>query len=718
MAFTPKGRPLTADRRYSPSAGGRGAPPTKPAASWRNPKRRPPRKRGIVAGFVHFIWRLVWGIFWRVSIVGSMVLGCAVLFFYVQLPPVSALIDARARGSVTMLDANNQVFAWRGETFGGQVTPQTVSPNLLHAVIATEDKRFYQHFGVSPRGILSAVAINLRAGRGAFEGNGGSTITQQTAKLLCLGVEFDPTQWKSESDYEDDCRSGGLKRKITEVPYALAMEVQYSKDEILTIYFNRAYLGAGSRGFEAASQRYFGKSSANLSPAESAMLAGLLKAPSKYAPTNNLQRARERAAVIIGLMLEQGYLTQAEADEALAHPAELSQAAARNAGGAFADWVMESTPAYLGNTTTEDVIIKTTLDPRLQKAVEEALTAVFTQKLKDGSNAQAAIVVMSADGAVRAMVGGRDLPQAGSFNRATQALRQTGSSFKPFVYASALNIGWSPMDYVEDSPLTLDIPGSGPWTPNNYDNEFKGVIPIYQAMQESRNIPAVKIAMAVGLDTVRNTARGFGVSGDLAAGPALALGASEATLLQMTGAYAGILNGGSAVTPYGLRDLSLKGDPTPLIGQTGGMGARVISDTAAKELTWMMTQVVQNGTGQRAQLGDRPVAGKTGTTSEARDAWFIGFTADYVTGVWMGYDDNTPLTGVTGGGIPAEIWHEVMMRVEDGLPITPLPLIVPEPRLPPTADATATPIPPAGDQPKPATDPFSAVLQRLLGTGN
>lgn len=724
MASTGKGRPLTADRRYAAPGGGRGKPPAKPAPPRRSPPARPRRKQGLLTRFVLFLWRLVWRLFWSMTIVGGLILGCAVLYFYVQLPPVSALIDGRARGSVTLLDANDQVFAWRGETFGGQVTPQTVSPNLLHAVIATEDKRFYHHFGISPRGIISAVAINLRAGRGAFEGNGGSTITQQTAKLLCLGVAYDPAQWKTEAAYEDDCRSGGLKRKIKEVPYALAMEAKYSKDDILTIYFNRAYLGAGSRGFEAASQRYFGKSAANLSPAEAAMLAGLLKAPSKYAPTNNLQRAQDRAAVIIGLMLEQGYLTKAEAADAIAHPAELSQAAARNAGGAFADWVMESTPAYLGRDTTEDVIIKTTLDPRLQKAAEDALTAVFSTKLKNGSNAQAAIIVMSADGAVRAMVGGRDLPQAGSFNRATQALRQTGSSFKPFVYASALDIGWSPMDYVDDSPLTVNIPGSGPWTPSNYDNQFKGVIPIYQAMQESRNIPAVKIAMAVGLDKVRNVAKGFGVSGDLALGPALALGASEATLLEMTGAYAGILNGGSSVSPYGLRDLSLKGDSTPLISQTGGIGPRVISDSADKQLIWMMTQVVQHGTGVRAQLGDRPVAGKTGTTSAARDAWFIGFTADYVTGVWMGYDNNTPLAGVTGGGIPAEIWHEVMARVEEGLPVTPLPVIVPEPRLPPTPDTQPTPVPPTDQQrqqqqqQQPQQDPITSILQDLLGKRN
>ncbi len=720
MASTGKRRPMVADKRYAggfaakATSGGKtpSGPPAKPATRRATP-RRTPRRHGLITRFFLFIWRIVWGIFWRVSVVGGLILGCGVLYFYVQLPPVANLIDGRARGSVTMLDATDKVFAWRGETFGGQVTPKTVSPNLLHAIIATEDKRFYSHFGISPRGIISAVVINLHAGRGAFEGNGGSTITQQTAKLLCLGVAYDPRIWKTETLYEDDCRSGGLVRKIKEVPYAIAMEVKYTKDEILTIYFNRAYLGAGTRGFEAAAQRYFGKSAANLSPAEAAMLAGLLKAPSKYAPTNNLQRAQDRGAVIVGLMQDQGYLTKAVADDALAHPAVLSGAAAQNAGGAFADWVMEGTPAYLGRDTTEDVIIKTTIDPRLQKAAEDALTAIFTSKLKDGSNAQAAIVVMSADGAVRAMVGGRNLPQAGSFNRATQALRQTGSSFKPFVYAAALDKGMSPYDTVDDSPLTINIKGSGPWTPDNYDHQFKGVIPLVQAMRESRNVPAVKVSELVGRDSVRAVAQGFGITTDLAAGPALALGASEATLLEMTGAYAGILNGGTSVAPYGLRELRLKGEADPLIGPSGGLGERVISPKADKQLIWMMTQVIQNGTGGRAALGDRPVAGKTGTTSEARDAWFIGFTADYVTGVWMGYDNNTPLKGVTGGGLPAEIWHETMTRVEDGLPITPLPMIVPEQKFQP---APTLPDQPVAQQP--AKDPITAIIQGILGKGN
>ncbi len=708
MATTGKGKTLVADRRQGAPAKRAGAKPPVP----RGPQKK---KRGFVARIALFFWGIIWAILWRASVVGASVLACAVLFLLVQLPPLDSLMDGRARGSVTMLDRDGAVFAWRGETFGGQMTAETVSPNLLHAIVATEDKRFYRHFGISPRGIASAITINLAAGRGPLEGNGGSTITQQVAKLLCLGVDYDPKAWKDEGAYEDDCRGGGIWRKVKEIPYAMAMEVKYSKADILTIYLNRAYLGAGARGFEAAAQRYFGKSAANVSPAEAAMLAGLLKAPSKYAPTNNLKRAQDRAAVIIGLMQEQGYITPEEAALALAHPAELSSAAAQSAGGAFADWVMESTPTYLASETTEDVIMDTTLDRRIQRAAEEALAAVFDTKLKEGSKVQAAIVVMSADGAVRAMVGGRKIAMAGSFNRATQALRQTGSSFKPCVYAAALDQGWSPMDFVDDSPLTIKIPGSGNWSPENYDHEFKGLITISQAMTESRNVPAVKISEAIGRDAVRQIAEGFGIRSDLAIGPALALGASEATLLEMTGAYAGILNGGSSVTPYGLTELRLVDQDDPIIGPGGGIGERVITEDAARQLTWMMTRVVEEGTGGRARLADRQVAGKTGTTTETRDAWFIGFTADYVTGVWMGYDDNTPMAGVTGGGLPAEIWHEVMVRVEEGMAVKDLPMIVPEPRIRP--DIAAEP-PATTERRQRREDPIVTILRSILGAGN
>ncbi|VDC21245.1 transglycosylase domain-containing protein [Pseudogemmobacter humi] len=672
-------RPLVADRRY-PAGGAKPKAKAAPPPKKRKPDpkpRRPRRRHGFIAGTLLFFWRIVWGVLWRVTAVATMVVGGVVFYFYSQLPPVDSLLDGRARGSVTLLDRDGKVFAWRGETFGGQITVDNVSKHLHDAIVATEDKRFYYHLGVSPRGIASAIRINLAEGRSAFQGNGGSTITQQVAKLLCLGVAYDPAQWKSEAEYENDCRGGGIRRKIKEVPYAIAMELKYSKKDILTIYMNRAYLGAGARGFEAAAQRYFGKSAANVSPAEAAMLAGLLQAPSALAPTANLERSQNRANVVIGLMEEQGYLTKAEADEARRNPAQLSEAARQRNGGFFADWVMETTPDYLARDTTEDVIIETTLDQRIQAQAEAALAHVFDSKVKEGSTAQAAIVVMSADGAVRAMVGGRAIPRAGDFNRATMALRQTGSSFKPFVYAVALDLGYSPLDYVDDSPYTINVPGSGPYSPKNYDGKFKGMITLTQALAESRNIPAVKISELVGRDLVKKVATDFGVASKMADGPALALGASESTLIEMTGAYAGILNGGSSVTPYGLRALKLKGEDEELFGQGGGIGERVISERAAHALIYMMSEVINGGTGTRARLPDREAAGKTGTTNSARDAWFVGFTADYVVGVWLGYDDNRPLTGVTGGGLPADIWREVMVRINEGVAAQPLPKEIP-----------------------------------------
>ncbi len=664
--------PLVADKRKPKSK-------TKPKP---RPKRRratPRAKGGILARvfgwLLRWIWRIVWGVGWRVTVFAGLIVGLATGYTYTTLPDVTTLLDGRARGSVTLLDRDGDVFAWRGDQFGGVVTADSVSRHLRNAVIAVEDKRFYSHFGVSPRGVASAVRINLSEGRGPLQGHGGSTITQQTAKLLCLGVEYVESEWESESDYVRDCRRGSLARKAKEAIYSLAMEAKYSKDEILSIYLNRAYLGAGAYGAEAAAQRYFGKPAAALDPAEGAMIAGLLTAPSTLAPTSNIERSQNRAATVLRLMAEQGYLSADEVRVAQANPAELSEAAERQAGGYFADWVMASGPEFFTRDTTEDVIIRTTLDQRLQSAAEEALRVIFETKVREGSKAQAAIVVMSADGAVRAMVGGRQSKISGGFNRATQANRQTGSSFKPFVYATALELGYSSQDMILDEPYCLNIAGSGEWCPSNYDNRFHGRVTLTEALAKSYNIPAVKVSESVGRDLVRKVASDFGIVSDLADGPALALGASESTLLEMSGAYAGILNGGSSVTPYGLVELRLLGQDEPLMGTGGGIGERVIRQEAAQELTYMMYRVVNGGTGARAQLPGREAAGKTGTTQAARDAWFLGFTADYVAGVWMGYDDNTPLTGVTGGGLPSEIWHEVMVRVHEGLPARPLPMI-------------------------------------------
>ncbi|MCK0139819.1 transglycosylase domain-containing protein [Aliiroseovarius sp. F47248L] len=677
----PKRPKLVADKRYSK---------TKPAA--KKPARRKSRKpatkrtarskrpKGILGWPIFLIgWvvRLIWRLTWKSAAVVALLVAAAVFYFASTIPDLNALLDGRAKGSVTILDRYGAVYAWRGDQRGRTITTETVSPYLRDAVVASEDKRFYGHLGLSPRGIASAIRINLSEGRGPLSGHGGSTLTQQVAKLLCLGVPFDPDQWKNEAAYEADCRQGSLRRKIKEAVYALALETKFSKDEILTIYLNRAYLGAGSHGFDAAAQRYFAIPASDLNPAQAAMLAGMLPKPSVYAPTANLKRSQDRAATVLRLMNEQGYLSDAETAQFQADPATLSSAAKAQAGGYFADWIMGDLPAFLTRKTTEDVIIKTTLDPRIQTAAEDALAEIFKTKVSEGSEAEAAIVVMSSDGAVRGMVGGRETKVTGAFNRATQAKRQTGSAFKPFVYAAALDMGYRWDDFILDEPYCVNVAGSGEWCPKNYTRKHYGNVSLTEALARSLNIPAVKVAEDVGLEAVRSVASMFGIESDLAAGPALALGASESTLLETTGAFAGILNGGSAVIPYGLTELSLVGESDPLMTQTGGIGERVISQQAAQQLVYMMSRVVEAGTGTRAKIDGLEIAGKTGTTNSARDAWFIGFTAEYVMGVWMGYDDNTPLKGVTGGGLPAEMWHEAMVRIQSELVPTPLPMIRP-----------------------------------------
>lgn len=687
MAGTGKKRPpLVAERRYPKK-------PTKPkgATAPKKARRKPttrrkkaPARRGFFSRVLRWFVRLIWWFTWRIGLASAVVVGAISVYFALGMPPAADLLDARARGSVTLLDRQGTVFAWRGEQFGGMTTAREVSPHLKNAVIATEDKRFYRHFGVSPRGVASAVRINLREGRGPLSGHGGSTITQQTAKLLCVGNPYDPSSGLTEAQYESDCRASSLKRKAVEALYALGMEIRYTKDEILTIYLNRVYAGAGTRGFEAASQRYFGKSAAEVAPAEAAMLAGLLTAPSRYAPTANLKRSQDRAAVILNLMQDQGFLTPAEADFARANPAQLSEAAQEDAGGYFADWVMDQGPSFLTRDTTEDVVIQTTFDPAIQEAAEEAVATVFDELVKEGSEAQAAVVIMSADGAVRGMVGGRKFRGVeGYFNRAIQAKRQTGSAFKPFVFATALDLGYRYDDTILDGPITIDVPGSGPWSPENYSREYRGPVTMTDALKYSLNTPAIRISEDVGRDLVRTVANQFGIEDELAEGPALALGVSETTLLRMTGAYAGILNGGSSVTPYGLVELRLQGEQDPLMDQSGGIGERVITPAASEQLIYMMNQVVNGGTGARAALAGREAAAKTGTTQAARDAWFIGFTADYVAGIWMGYDDNKPLEGVTGSGLPAEIWRRVMEDIHTDLPPRPLPMI--RPQFPPVA---------------------------------
>ena len=635
----------------------------------REPQKRPPKKapkrpkaqRHWATRVFLTIFRVFWWTGSRLAIVFVLIFGGWTLWDFTNLPSATVLMDDRENGSVTLLDKDGDVFAWRGDQFGGLVTADTVSTHLKNAVIAVEDKRFYQHLGVSPRGIASAIRINLREGRSALDGHGGSTITQQVAKRV-----FFPEM-------------GGMERKVREVPRSFAMELKFTKDEILAIYLNRAYLGAGSFGFEAASQRYFGKSARDVNVSEAAMLAGLLKAPSRFNPANNQERATERANLIIGLMFDQGYLTAAEADRARSNPAQLSQVARETSGSFFADWIVDEIPPFLTQDSTNDLIIQTTFDAKLQLAAENGIAKIFSEKVKEGSKAEAAVIIMSTDGAVRAMVGGRDTGLPGQFNRATQAVRQTGSSFKPFVYGAALETGWGGNSTVDDSPFCIELPNQPDYCPENYGREFKGLMTLTDAFALSTNTVAVKVSEEVGRARVRAAANDFGIRSDLIDTPALALGASESTLLDMVGAYAGIRNQGLLARPYGFRTIVLQGERTPLFTQGPYEGQRVLSQRAAGELIYMMTQVIERGTGRRAKFDDWQIAGKTGTTQGLRDAWFIGFTSEYVAGVWMGYDDNSPMSGVTGGSLPAEIWREVMIAAHDGLTPGALPIVLPEP---------------------------------------
>ncbi|MEM1298407.1 MAG: PBP1A family penicillin-binding protein [Pseudomonadota bacterium] len=618
----------------------------KPDSKAKRSAKAPPGP-GPIGRAVRWVVRAIWGATWRVTAILLIMLGTVTAVYYAQLPDSKELFDGRGTGSVILDDREGRVFAWRGEQYGGELRAGDVSPHLVNAVIAVEDKRYYQHVGIDPRGIARAMYQNYKAGRLV---QGGSTLTQQVAKNVFLDA------------------SRSLERKLKELPMALALELKYTKEEILSVYLNRVYLGAGTHGFEAASQRYFGKSARLLSAAEAAMLAGLLRAPSRYAPTNDLSRAQGRASVIVRLMEEQGYLTQRETIEALANPAVLSSAAAARAGGAFADWIMEDggQDQFLDLLKAADIEIETTFDPEMQRMAEAALADVFDRKVKEGSEAQAAIVVMDYDGAVRAMVGGRERGAA-RFNRATQALRQTGSAFKPIVYAAGLEKGLGPLDIFQDVPITI-----GNWSPKNYGGNYRGPMTLREALARSVNTIAVRVSEQAGRGRVRDLAGEMGISTELAPGPAIALGTSEAKLIDMVGVFATVANGGQLAEPHGVRAIRLRGDDTPIDQRTKGPGDRVISEKTAGLLTHMMQAVVTEGTGKRAQVGGWQVAGKTGTTQKARDAWFIGYTADFVAGVWMGYDDNRPLTGVTGGGLPAEIWSEVMRRIHDGR--TPRPL--------------------------------------------
>jgi penicillin-binding protein 1A len=576
---------------------------------------------------------------------GLVLGGGALAYFALTLPPTDDLTLATRRPSVTLLGEDGSLIATFGDLFGEPLRLKDMPRYLPEAVIATEDRRFYGHFGVDLVGLGRAAFADLRAGHVV---QGGSTITQQLAKNLFLTNERT------------------LSRKIQEVMLALWLEHKFTKNQILEIYLNRIYLGAGAYGVDAAARRYFGKSAREVSLYEAAVIAGLLKAPTRFSPAHDVDAAADRADQVLANMVDAGYITEAQASVAERQRSGLGQAARTPPGSRyFADWVAQQLSSF-GATQGHDIVVATTLDPRMQTEAEAAMLDALERNGEKSMVGEGALVAMSPDGAVRAMVGGRDYADS-QFNRATQALRQPGSSFKPFVYLAALEHGVRPSDHFIDHPIRI-----GNWQPHNYEGKYRGDVTAAEAVAESLNSVAAQVLERAGIDNVINAARRLGITSDLTHDASLALGTSDVSLLELTTAYAAFASGGIAAWPYGIHEIR-DSDGQVIYRRAGPGPGRVIDPAIAGEMNEMLTGVIGHGTGRAAQL-DRPAAGKTGTTQDSRDALFIGYTADLVCGVWFGNDDNSPMNHVTGGTLPARTWHAFMVQATRGMPVKPLPM--------------------------------------------
>jgi len=566
------------------------------------------------------------------------VLGAGVLgFFALGLPAVDEAVLTR-RPNIKVVDSASWEVANFGDIYGPAIDLRKLPPHVPGAVIAVEDRRFYDHFGVDLRALVRAVVVNVQAGRVE---QGGSTITQQVAKNLFLTPDRT------------------LPRKIKEALLAVKLEQRFTKDEILSLYLNRVYFGSGTYGIEAAAERYFGRPAKELTVYQAALLAGLLKAPSRYNPVRDADLAKTRAEIVLSTMVDTGVLTPEQGKAALKNASRTLKGVINPTayGRHFADWVVGQAEAYVG-AVDRDLVIHTTLDGRIQTRAEKILTAHLEKSGAKLKVQQGAVVVLSTDGAVRAMVGGKDYGES-QFNRATQALRQPGSAFKPFVYVAAIEAGYRPDDMVTDAPIKI-----GKWKPQNFTNTYEGPVTVERALFKSLNTAAVRLAQSVGARTVVDTAHRLGIVEDLKPELSLALGSNEVTLLDLSGAYAPFANGGFGVTPYGITMITDR-EGKVLYKRGGGGFGRVMEPETVAAMNRMMSQVLTQGTGTAAAFGV-PAAGKTGTSSDFRDAWMMGFTSEYVAGVWVGNDEGAGMKNVTGGGLPAQIWHDVMTEAHAG----------------------------------------------------
>ncbi|OGN43413.1 MAG: penicillin-binding protein [Caulobacterales bacterium RIFCSPHIGHO2_01_FULL_70_19] len=558
-----------------------------------------------------------------------------VVFFAVfarDLPDTSTLYNVDRQPSITYLDRNGALIAVRGTQQAPPADLEALPDYVPAAFIAIEDRRFYYHPGFDPVGMSRAIVANMRAGRVV---QGGSTLTQQLAKNLFLS----PDQ--------------NLKRKVQELMLAVWLEMKFSKEEILALYLNRVYFGAGAYGIEAASQRYFDKGAKDLTVGEAALLAGLLKAPSRYSPVSESERAAARATVVLDEMVEAGVITPEQRAEAVTAPVRVSRTLATQHAQYFVDWLDKQIRELVGEPT-EDMIVETTLDLTLQTQAERAVRRILDRDESRGVQ-QAALVALDGEGRVRAMIGGASYADS-QFNRAVDARRQAGSAFKPFVYLTALESGYTPETRVNDAPIRI-----GNWSPRNYTNDFRGEMPLSQAVAQSINTVAAGLADQVGRDNVARTARRLGITSRIGLEPAMALGAVEVSPLEMAQAYDAFANGGKRVQAHGItRIRTPQGRVIYQRSNRAGAPVQAITNPFLYYQNQMLRGVMTGGTGRSAAIAGRDLAGKTGTTSDYKDAWFVGYTGGFVTAVWVGKDDNTPMRGVTGGSSPAAIWKAFM----------------------------------------------------------
>lgn len=607
-------------------------PPKKLKKGTRPPKPpRPPKNKRKL-----WPWLLKWSCI--LVIWGFFVGGCVTLWYGYDLPDITKLQQTERRPSITILAKDGTKLATYGDLHGQMVDLKKLPPYVVQALLSIEDRRFYSHFGVDVLGLLRAIWVNYRAGHVV---QGGSTITQQLAKNFL----------QSEKLYGVNDRS--LRRKIQEALLALWLERNFSKDQILTMYLNRVYLGSGTFGLAAAAQHYFGKRPQDLSLYEAAVIMGLLKAPSKYSPSTNPDLADQRAAQVLENMQAEGFITEDVKDASLAMASTTSETFRGSAIRYFTDWVVDILPTIV-DVDDKDVIITTTLDPQLQSLAEAKVQQVMEEKGDKAKVSQMSLVSMTHEGAIRALIGGTNYRKS-QFNRATQALRQPGSSFKLVLYLAALESGMHPGDYVSDVPIQL-----GKWRPKNYKYQTRGEIPLSEAMAHSVNTVSVRLAHQMGIKKVKETARRIGLKSPLPDDLTIVLGTGETTLLELTTAYAVIARHGWSVSPYAILKVAEVGGHI-LYTHKDIAPHRVVDPYVAQALTQMMQGVMEYGTGRKSAL-NRPSAGKTGTTQNYRDAWLIGFTPELITGTWAGNDDNTPLNPAAGSPA-ARLWHLYMMGV-------------------------------------------------------